>query len=103
MVQTTSNSRIRVFLAIAGLILLGIIAISYTEWREYSRANAMATQAQDTIDAVEQLLSSVIDAETGQRGFLLTGENRYLQPYSVAVQAIPGELTTLKNRLSAHP
>jgi PAS domain S-box-containing protein len=103
MAQTNSNPRITVFLAIAGFILLGIIAISYTEWREYSRANAAAARTQDTIDALDQVRSSVTDAETAQRGFLLTGENRYLQPYSVAVQAIPGELAALKDRLSARP
>ena len=31
---------------------------------------------------LEALLSSVKDAETGQRGFLLTGEERYLEPYT---------------------
>jgi hypothetical protein len=33
----------------------------------------------------------MIDAETGQRGFLLTGEDRYLEPYNRAIQEIPGE------------
>ena len=44
---------------------------------------------------LEALLSSVKDAETGQRGFLLTGDERYLEPYTNARAALPGELKTL--------
>src|SRR5206468_478516 len=35
---------------------------------------------------VEGLLSALKDAETGQRGFLLTGEDDYLEPYRRATQ-----------------
>ncbi len=40
-----------------------------------------------------------MDAETGQRGFLLTGEARYLEPYDRAVRLVPAEMATL-NRLT---
>src|SRR5207237_4110322 len=43
----------------------------------------------------EKLLNAVRDAETSQRGFLLTGEERYLDPYNIAVQEIPGLLASL--------
>jgi PAS domain S-box-containing protein len=36
------------------------------------------------------------DAETGQRGYLLTGQDSYLAPYNAAVQAIPGQLDDLR-------
>jgi PAS domain S-box-containing protein len=41
----------------------------------------------------------VIDAETSQRGFLITGEDRFLTPYDQAVRALPGELAIVRNRL----
>ena len=40
----------------------------------------------------------MVDAETGQRGFLLTGEDRYLQPYDDANRRIHGELDLLRER-----
>ena len=40
-------------------------------------------------------MSSLKDAETGQRGYLLTGEERFLQPYMLARKRIPDQLTEL--------
>ena len=48
-------------------------------------------------------LSLVQDAETGQRGFLLTGEASYLTPYQSAVDALPAELEVLKDAMSDDP
>ena len=41
------------------------------------------------LEHTENLLSTVKDAETGQRGFLLTGDDQYLAPYNAAVTAAP--------------
>lgn len=48
------------------------------------------------LDAFQSLLT---DAETGQRGYLLTGNRDYLQPYLQADGAIPGRLDSLQPRL----
>jgi CHASE3 domain len=64
-------------------------------WREYTVANAQAAQTREIIDSVDKLLLSLVDAETGQRGFLLTGEDQYLEPYNQAIQIIPAELAKL--------
>ena len=45
--------------------------------------------------AAGQVLALVQDAETSQRGFLLTGERSYLDPYLAAVEALPRELPEL--------
>jgi signal transduction histidine kinase len=41
---------------------------------------------------VELIMSSAKDAETGARGFAITGEDRYLEPYTTARRELPGEL-----------
>lgn len=46
---------------------------------------------------VATLLSTLENAETGQRGYLLTGNEAYLQPYWVATERLPSELAQLKN------
>ena len=45
-------------------------------------AIADATQVRTTLN---RLLRLMLDAETGARGYLLTGDPRYLQPYDTAV------------------
>ncbi len=47
-------------------------------------------------DHSEQLLTLMVDMETGKRGFLLTGETSYLQPYDLAHAALEGELAQAK-------
>lgn len=46
------------------------------------------------------LLTAVEDAETGQRGFLLTGKPEYLAPYENAVRTLPGKLDTAARLLA---
>jgi CHASE3 domain sensor protein len=44
------------------------------------------------INQVENIMGSAKDAETGTRGYILTGEDDYLQPYRAATRALPGQL-----------
>ena len=60
-------------LAIGALILLAIAGLSYREWTQYRRANINATHTRDVLDSVNRLMGGLLDAETGQRGFVLTG------------------------------
>ena len=90
-----------IIIAIAALALLAMVGVSYREWRRYSRANSDAAQTRDALDSVDRLLSDLIDAEAAQRGYLLTGERRYLDPYNAAVRAVPDDLAALRQRLAA--
>jgi len=45
--------------------------------------------------ALDELLSATQDAETGQRGYLLTGDGRYLEPYQIAVTGVASRLDTV--------
>ncbi|TPG52490.1 PAS domain S-box protein [Roseomonas nepalensis] len=60
---------------------------------EAERARAVRLDAAE--NQAEALLSDLRDAETGQRGFLLTGRESYLQPYEEAVRGLNGRLAGL--------
>ncbi len=69
-------------------------------WTLYSHLQAAdATQhAMVVLDRTRELLARLDDAETGQRGYLLTGDATYLQPFDFAkpdVQELINELKTL--------
>jgi PAS domain S-box-containing protein len=80
---------------IAALILLIIAGFSFLDWREFLQTREETKRGREIVDASQSLISLLADAETGQRGFLLTGENRYLEPYDRAVRAIPNQLEKL--------
>ncbi len=89
------QSRARPGAVILLVVTLAIAGWAYRNWSRYRTANADAALSKQVLDSSERLLSNVLDAETGQRGFLLTGEDRYLEPYNQASNAVPRELTTL--------
>ncbi len=101
-VQDVRVRRRRGAIAFAGaaLILLTIVGLSYQELLRYGRADADAALTAEILGSVDRLQLQVLDAETGQRGFLLTGEDRYLEPYNAAARTIPGELAQVDALLS---
>ena len=60
-------------------------------------------QSNTVVIALDELFSTVQDAETGQRGFLLTGADRYLQPYRDAVAAVPARLDAVAGLIADNP
>jgi signal transduction histidine kinase len=51
----------------------------------------------------ELIMSSAKDAETGSRGFLITGDDRYLEPYTTARKELPTELDAFGSLTSDNP
>ncbi|MFI5247246.1 MAG: PAS domain S-box protein, partial [Nitrospirales bacterium] len=49
---------------------------------------------------IERIYSTAVDAETGQRGYLLTGEERYLEPYRQALSRVDREREQLQTLLA---
>lgn len=84
--STTHKMAVNVACAlIAVLTLIGISELSY-----YRSMDAMDEVAQAHVarSHVQRLLRDVLDAETGQRGYLLTGDTMYLEPYKAAIADI---------------
>ena len=89
------------FLAIA--IVLVIVVLFYAEWRAYRNATRQSDEAQQFIRQTNSLLSSIKDAESGQRGYLLTGDQKYLALYEKALSGIPRELDDLAKTARTAP
>ncbi|WP_211352625.1 response regulator [Luteibacter pinisoli] len=58
--------------------------------------NALVIRSQETVAALGDILSSIQDAETGQRGYLLTGNEGYLEPYKASLTLMPARLETIR-------
>ena len=82
-------------------IVTGLVA--YFNLRTLRENNQKIVHSHDVIVALNELLSSAQDAETGQRGFLLTNNERYLDPYSSALAMIPARLDEIAQLTSDNP
>ena len=56
-----------------------------------------------TTDTLERIIGSLKSAETGYRGYLVTGDSAYLAPYKSAVQEIPREFDELTSLTADNP
>jgi len=89
-------------------LVLGIVAslaiavyaeLGYRRLEVANRQMAVSLEMQAT---VHETLALVVDAETGQRGYLLTGREEYLAPYNAALPRIDGALSRLRELLVLH-
>jgi len=89
-----SRTAINLLMAfVAALILVGINEIGFIESNDALDDIATATHTRASLNRVLQL---VLDAETGSRGYLLTGDPRYLEPYNAAVADMGQEMERLR-------
>lgn len=88
------------FALLAALVLIGINEAGHMRSQE---AVEVMNEGQQTRNAVNRLLQSMLDAETGQRGYLLTGNETYLEPYDKAVVTVQANLDELRNRYLKSP
>jgi signal transduction histidine kinase/CheY-like chemotaxis protein len=79
----------------AAAVLL-VVALAVMNWFGISHANDEYRRQLRMRQEIAELESRLKDAETGQRGFVITGEERYLEPYNNAASHIPGLLAEIK-------
>ncbi|WP_183942828.1 ATP-binding protein [Sphingomonas sp. BK580] len=82
--QPPSRPRFLLVAALIPLLMAALIAWTDAEYARSLRLQAAATRSFDRERAQVMLLSAVKDAETAQRGYLLTGDPAFLHPYAPA-------------------
>jgi len=90
------------FLA-AILAVVLIAAFSYSAQQANADAAGQVTHTLEVQARLAGVLSQVKDAETGQRGYLLTGQESYLDPYRNARAGLDGELEALARLTADNP
>ncbi len=89
---------------IIGFALLAASALSAV-WLSARQETAVGwvRHTLETESKLHHVLALALDAETGQRGFLLSGQPEYLGPYEDAVARLPGELDALQAATADNP
>ncbi len=81
------------------LIITVLIAMSgffYRNVEQFSRSDRMIRHTHRVIVAITKAVSSLREAEAVQRGYVITGQPTYLQPYAPLVQAVAHNWSELK-------
>ena len=87
-----SISRTTINLLLAFVAACILVGINETGFVESSQALDNIAAASRTRSGLNRVLQLVLDAETGSRGYLLTGDPRYLEPYNAALAEVEPQL-----------
>jgi methyl-accepting chemotaxis protein len=89
--------------ALALIILAVLGVVSYRNTTGLIEAMQMSTHTHQVLENLERALSTLKDAETGQRGYIITGEDRYLEPYQSGTSAVNQTIQNLRGLTADNP
>jgi diguanylate cyclase (GGDEF)-like protein len=87
---------LRLLATVVLLIVAGLAALPFVSSREADATVAALKVVSDKAHAYDHLLDLLKDTETGQRGYVITGDAAFLAPYDAAVAELPDALRNLK-------
>jgi PAS domain S-box-containing protein len=90
------------FLA-AGLLFVVVGWVSVVQMQSLREARDLVIQTLVVREEIEVVLSLLKDAETSQRGFLLTVDDQYLAPYHTALRHLPTRISRLRALTANNP
>src|ERR1700721_1960575 len=80
----------------AGLVLtLGVAVYSYHSALNYEEQTDQVHRSYEVKEGLNTILRLLVDSESAQRGYLLTGDSSYLDPYREGVPQVEGRLSKL--------
>ncbi len=93
----TLQQRLLLILTMGLLLTLGIVAYTCRAALGYDRLNAQIQQTHQVKEELSVVQGLVVDAETGQRGYLITDDPIYLEPYKQASSQLDSHLARLED------
>jgi CHASE3 domain sensor protein len=90
-------------LAVSALLVALMAGLSWKNGHDRALANDESAISRRIQGTTEELLSTMKDAETGQRGYLLTGGEQYLEPYNDAAAQVAAVLSKLRDAAAVQP
>ncbi len=88
-------------LALAVLMIVGVV--SYNSTTKLIDSADWVRHTHEVLNGLDTMLSEMKDAETGQRGYVITGEERYLEPYRNAHELVDQKLKHLRQLTVDNP
>lgn len=88
LVRGLTSRRLSFWCAITVLLLSLNGLVLFQNVRTIVDHDRAVRHSQDVLSALENVLTSLDDAETGERGYIITGQRAYLQPYFAATKRI---------------
>jgi len=101
--QKTLKNNLRIGLGLSLLLLFISSLASLISISNLVKSSKMVSHSNQVITNLDEIMSTLKDAETGQRGYLLTGDDIFLQPYTGARKAAVDLLDEAEQQTDDNP
>ncbi|MTH14160.1 CHASE3 domain-containing protein [Flavobacterium sp. LC2016-01] len=98
-----SSNSLRVIFVVAVFILLFLSSIAYKHNQDLNESSKLVMHTYEINIQLERLMSAIKDAETGQRGYIITRNGRFLAPYLYSRDKVNASFITLKKLTADNP
>ncbi len=92
------KSYIAIFI-IALFLFLFISVIAFKQLLEMNKSQKVVSETHELQQRIDHLLIHLLNAETGQRGYLIAGDKLFLTPYKLGVADLQNEIIVIKQKL----
>jgi PAS domain S-box-containing protein len=92
-----------VLITVPLIIMLVFIALVINLKRQSQQAQAQSLHSKEVISQTQLILQILVDAETGMRGYIITGDRRFTAPYQRSVAELPEQLNRLEELVADNP
>ncbi len=78
------------------IVIAANVIVTYRNTEKLHQSAALVAGTHDVLSALSEVLSLAKDAESGQRGYIITGEETYLEPFNTAVSSLNRKVDELE-------
>lgn len=94
--KLSTESKILTGFIVTTVTLGGVGWLSYRATEDFITAQTWVTHTYEVMSQLETTLATVTEMDTEQRGYLLTGDTKFLQQRQAAAAQLPGELELIQ-------
>jgi PAS domain S-box-containing protein len=98
-----AQNKLLIPFALTFLLVMSIGIIAFQTTTRSIETQQIVTRTRDVLDGLEALLVDMLNAESGQRGYIITGRLAYLQPYTLAISSIDRQVNHLRDLITHNP
>ncbi len=99
----SGQHQINVGLGLAVVIFIITMMISYWSTVKVSETADRVAHTRQVLEKLEELISTLRDAETDQRGYIITGDERFLELYQAAVRRVDPLVRSVRTLTEDNP
>ncbi|RKH68515.1 methyl-accepting chemotaxis protein [Corallococcus llansteffanensis] len=97
------GNRIALGFGLSLLVLLVIAGVAFQGARQLTSTTEGLLTAHENFRILREVRALLVDAETGERGFVITGQDSYLEPYNAALGNLQEDLSALRTAMAPYP